>query len=220
MNGEKDIYLEKMLAKYDDWLGKGQISFSSRVVPVSESLSARQWVLPQGQVMGILEAAEKIALQNCICRTRYNRCDKPLEVCFVFNGAADRFVSKGDARYVSLTEAAEVLQEADRSGLVHLSLYMPDHEVFALCSCCSCCCHDFQIVRKYDRKELMVRSDYVAETDEEACTHCGDCVERCAFDARTVSQNLMTYDAAACKGCGLCVSVCPVDATSLSPLAP
>ncbi len=37
-----DPFLEKRMAKYDEWLSRGQILFSSKVIPISESLNAKQ----------------------------------------------------------------------------------------------------------------------------------------------------------------------------------
>jgi ferredoxin len=217
MNTEKikDPFLEKRLVKYDEWLLKGQISYSSRVIPISESFDIKQWILPTDQVMEVLHKAKSIAVQNCACRTHYKRCGNPLEVCFVLNDTADKVVEKGEARHVDLTEAAEILKKANHSGLVHLSLYMPDYEIFALCSCCPCCCHDLQIVKQYERKDLMVQSGYVAVTAFEDCIHCGECIERCAFDARVFQEGKMVYDPSLCLGCGLCVTRCPVGGISL-----
>jgi ferredoxin len=210
-----DPFLEKRIANYDKWLSKGQISASSKVIPVSESLSAKQWVLPTEQVMEVLTNANSVAVQNCECRTHYKRCDKPLEVCFLLNKVGNKFVSKGKARHISLKEATDILKKANENGLIHLALYMPDHEIFALCSCCSCCCHELQIVKLTKRKELMVRSEYIAVTNAETCIHCGECVDRCFFDARILNDNQMEYNPEACLGCGLCVTVCPVDATTM-----
>jgi hypothetical protein len=127
MNGsqENDSFLADRVAKYDQWLSKRKISFSSKVIPVSESFKSKQWVLPTEQVMEIFRSARSVALQNCECRTHYQRCDKPLEVCFILNEVGDKLVAQGKARHVSLTEATEVLLKANESGLVHLSLYMP-----------------------------------------------------------------------------------------------
>lgn len=211
-----DSFLEKRLTKYDQWMDKGQISFSSKVIPVSESLDAQQWVMPTEQVMQVLETAESIALQDCVCRTHYKRCEKPLEVCLLLNKVGDKAVSQGKARHVSLKEAADILKRANESGLVHMSLYMPDHEVFALCSCCSCCCHDLQIIKRTGRNDIMVRSEYVAVTDFDTCIHCGDCEERCPFDARIIQEAELHYDDGKCAGCGLCVTTCPVDAISMA----
>lgn len=210
-----DAFLETRLARYDDWLSKGQISFSSKVIPVTESLNANQWVLPTEQALEILRNAKSVAVKDCDCRSHYKRCDNPLEVCFLLNDVGDKFVSRGKARHVLIPEAAEILKTANERGLVHLSLYMPDHEIYALCSCCSCCCHDLQIIRRYGRKEIMVRSEYVAVTDFEACIHCGECVERCVFGARANREDQISYNPDACVGCGLCITTCPVGATTL-----
>jgi len=215
-----DPFLEKIIVKYDQWLGAGQISCSSKVIPVSESLQARQWVLPTEQVFEILRNATSVALQKCMCRVHYNRCDKPLEVCFLLDEVADKFVAKDLARHISLPEATDVLRKANESGLVHLSLYMPDHQIFALCSCCPCCCHDLQLVRLFGRKDLMLYSEYIAETDMETCIHCGDCVERCVFGARAFEDGQLVYNTDACTGCGLCVTICPVQATVMQPRKP
>jgi ferredoxin len=210
-----DPFLEKRLVNYDKWLNKGQISASSKVIPVSESVATKQWVLPTEQVMEILTNASSVAVQDCECRTHYKRCDKPLEVCFLLNKVGDKFVSKGKARHVSLTEATDILKKANENGLIHLALFMPDHEIFALCSCCSCCCHELQIVKLTERKELMVHSEYVAATNTDICIHCGECVDRCIFDARIFNDEHLEYHPEACLGCGLCVTVCPVDATTM-----
>jgi len=208
-----DPFLGERVVKYDKWLNKGQISSSSKIIPVSESLSAKQWVLPTEQVMGILLNADAIAVQDCECRTHYKRCDKPLEVCLLLNKVGDNLVLKHQARHVSLQEASDILKTANENGLIHLALYMPDHEIFALCSCCLCCCHELQIVKLTKRKELILHSEYIAATDMETCIHCGECVERCIFDARTLNNKKMEYNSEACLGCGLCITICPVDAT-------
>ncbi len=210
-----DPFLEKRLAQYDEWLKKGQISFSSKVIPITESLSTKQWVLPTEQAIEILHNAKSVAVGNCECRSHYKSCNNPLEVCFLLNDVGDKDVSKGKARHVSLTEATEILRKANESGLVHLSLYMPDHEIYALCSCCSCCCHDLRIIKLFERKDLMVCSEYVAVTDSEACIHCGECIERCLFGARVFQDEQMQYNPEVCVGCGLCVTICPVEATSM-----
>jgi MinD superfamily P-loop ATPase len=44
--------------------------------------------------------------------------------------------------------------------------------------------------------------------DPDRCTQCGDCLERCQYDA---IENF-TIDSIACEGCGVCVHFCPSDA--------
>ena len=210
-----DPFLKKRLDNYDKWLNKNQISVSSKVIPVAESLHAEHWVLPTEQVMEILVSAKSVAVQDCECRTHYKRCDKPLEVCFLLNKIGDKLVLQGKARHVSLNEITNILKKAHENGLIHLALYMPDHEVFALCSCCPCCCHELQILKLTERKELMAHSEYIADTDSATCIHCGKCADRCFFEARIFVDRQMEYNPEECLGCGLCVNVCPVDATMM-----
>ena len=219
MNDTKrnDPFLKERLDRYDRWLRMGGISHSSKVIPVRESIEGEQWVLPTEQATAILRRASSMAVQDCECRTHYQRCDHPREVCLLLDDIADGLIAKDEARPVNLAEAADILRKANESGLVHLTLYRPDHRVYALCSCCSCCCHDLQIIEAFGRPELMVRSDYVAETEGDACIHCGDCVERCFFGARFWRNGVVTYEPASCVGCGLCVTICPTEATGLVP---
>jgi heterodisulfide reductase subunit A-like polyferredoxin len=98
---------------------------------------------------------------------------------------------------------------------VHLTLYEPQRHVYAVCSCCACCCHDLQFLMRYGRADLVAHSEYVAATDADACTHCGDCIARCPFGARAWEGSEMRYDPATCFGCGLCVTTCPAGATTL-----
>ena len=103
-----DAFLEKRIAKYDEWLGKGRISYPSKVIPVSESFTTKQWVLPTEQAMEILGRAKSVAVQNCGCRTRYQRCGNPLEGCLLLNDVGDRLVTKVKVHRVDLRDAAEL----------------------------------------------------------------------------------------------------------------
>ena len=210
---QKDPFLDKRLARYDQWHREGKIPFSSRVIPVRESIESKQWIVPTEQVLELLRNARSFALTDCDCRSHYQRCDNPVETCFLINDAGDRRVAEGTGRRVSLEEAERVLRQADECGLVHLTVYNADQYVYAICSCCSCCCHDLQFLLKHGRVDLVVRSEYVSDTDRLACFHCGDCIERCVFGARVWDDVEMRYDADACYGCGLCVTICPAQAT-------
>jgi ferredoxin len=137
-----------------------------------------------------------------------------VEVCFLIDELSDKTVERNKARRISLAEASELLKEVDKQGLVHMTLYMPGGKIYALCSCCPCCCHDLQLVREY-RTDLVARSDYVAVTKREHCTDCGICTSRCVFGARSFRDSVVEYDATHCLGCGLCVSTCPEHATTM-----
>jgi ferredoxin len=212
-----DDWLAERSKMYAEWLEKGEIPYTSRVIPIGESLPSRQWILPTMQVTRIIAEAGLIALMDCVCRTHYNRCDKPKNVCMVLDEFGQKFIDKGLARSIGFEEATQVLKRADESGLVHLSLYRPGQGLCALCSCCSCCCNNLQLFLQYGQARLVARADYIAATDLTLCTDCGACVDRCPFGARQLVDGSLQYNPERCYGCGLCVSTCPVKAIELRP---
>src|SRR5512138_44974 len=210
MNKEnRDEELEKRMLMFDGWVKEGKIPSSSKVIPVQQSLGGLQWVLPTQQVLEILRNSRSFALAKCLCRTKHKRCDNPLEVCFYTNDVADKKVAQGAARRVDLQEATE-------DGLVHLTIYNPEQHVFALCSCCACCCHDIEFMKKLGRPDLVAHADYVASVDKEKCAHCGACAERCMFGAQVMQEGEAAFIQERCYGCGLCVTSCPSNAITMA----
>ncbi len=63
-----DEWLKKYIDKYDKLISEEKISYSSKVIPVNESLQNVQHILPSAQVAEILKGAELITLAKCICR--------------------------------------------------------------------------------------------------------------------------------------------------------
>lgn len=212
-----DDWLKKRLDKYDRWLQHGRIPFSSKVIPISRSLEITPAIMPSSQVLEYLHQAGSIALADCACRTHYQRCDNPVDVCLFLDQTADQLVEKGEARVVTIATAAKQLSLANDHGLVHLTLCSPDQYPYAICSCCACCCHDLQFLLEFDRTDLVARSDYVAVHDPESCTDCGICVDRCVFGARAIQDGALAYDPDQCYGCGLCITTCPTQAIRLAP---
>ena len=53
----------------------------------------------------------------------------------------------------------------------------------------------------------------LAVIDEEKCTKCGLCSEKCRFNAITEDIKI---DSISCEGCGVCTIVCPVNAVTLT----
>jgi ferredoxin len=210
-----DEWLQKRVDEYDDWLKNRKIPFSSKVVPIVESLADQQWVLPTERVIKLIGNARSFAVAPCVCRTHYQRCDNPVDVCIFLNDISDKLVKKRYARRLPINEVVENLYEANEHGLVHLTLYNPKQYPFAICSCCRCCCHDLQLLLDYNRKDLVAGSEYIAVWDHALCSNCGLCIERCVFGARTLINERIEYNPDQCYGCGLCITVCPNDAIRL-----
>lgn len=210
-----DEFLQSYVKKYEQWRNDGDFSISSQVIPVNEALIGNQRILAIEQVMQIFKDSQIFALAECHCRVQYSRCNRPRETCLLIDDAAVRALELNKARRITLEEAKTVIKHANVYGLVLMTYYLPGKRINAICSCCPCCCHDLQLLLQYHRTDLVIGSDYIAETDADRCISCGICVERCVFRARTLQDSHFTYDPTLCLGCGLCVTVCPEQATSM-----
>jgi len=210
-----DEHLLAILEKYDGWMREGKIPYAGKILPVREAFHSKQWILPTPQAIQILHNARTFALANCTCRTHYRRCDHPLEICLLINDIADAWVVIGKAHRLSLEQAEEVLRKANVHGLVHQAAYNPDQYIWAVCSCCPCCCYRLQILNQFGRDDLVVRSDYIASQEKSRCNACGLCVSRCIFAARQMIGGELVYRSERCFGCGLCITACPEEAITL-----
>ena len=67
---------------------------------------------------------------------------------------------------------------------------------------------------------LVVDGEYVI--DPELCTGCELCIERCFFEALTMSSEdrLAKVHDEKCMGCGVCQVVCPTDAILMQEARP
>jgi NAD-dependent dihydropyrimidine dehydrogenase PreA subunit len=211
----RQYYLSTRIAKTDRDMEKGSLEYSSKVIPIEKSIPVVQYVLPTQQAIKILKDAKVFALAKCGCRVTFRNCDKPLDTCLLLDEEADFLLSRGYARKISIKEAKEVLEIADKAGLVHLTLYLPYRKVYAICSCCPCCCHDLQALLKYGKTFFVAKSNYFAVCDDTRCNGCGVCVKRCIFGARQVRNGKSIVIREHCYGCGLCVTTCPVGASRL-----
>lgn len=203
-----DQFLNKRLTKYDNWLNQNTISHSSKVIPIMTSIEKKQWILPSEQVLNIIKSAHTIALADCVCKKHYKRCDNPVEVCLLFDDYGLKAIEEGSAKKISYDEAVSVIKMANEKGLIHLSLYRPDHKLYALCNCCHCCCHDLQLVLNHKKDYLMAHSDYVPIINYNNCTNCKTCLDRCIFNAIYNENNKIRIDFDKCYGCGLCATIC------------
>ena len=58
-------------------------------------------------------------------------------------------------------------------------------------------------------------SGQMAIIDNEACTSCGLCIEKCRFGAIENDGSRYFIEPIDCEGCGYCARICPVDAISM-----
>ena len=141
-------------------------------------------------------------------------CEHPLENCLVFAPIEGAFDNSEIDRAISKEEALEILHYAEESGLVHTTGNYRDNNSY-ICNCCTCSCGILRSVAEFNNSAMIARSDFLVVVDEDLCIACGDCLERCQFDALDVDGSVCQVDVVNCVGCGLCVPVCPEDAMVL-----
>jgi ferredoxin len=188
-----------------------------RTIPINQQLVADYPVAPFEDVLEIIESQKKIAVAPCVCRTTKKlvgqECDKLVENCFSFGSHAEYYVENKMGRYITIDEAKEIVKKNEEDGLVMQPFN--SQKIGGMCSCCGDCCGVLRSLKMHPSPAEMVQSNYFARVDEEECTGCETCLERCQMDAIDVVDGIAGIKLERCIGCGLCVTTCPVDAIEL-----
>jgi len=184
-----------------------------RVVPVEETIQDKRQLIPYYQAIHYLQEASALALIDCICRTTFNRCDKPRKVCLALGEQAEFFIDRGIGKEINIQRGKEILGTAEENSLVH-SINNKENPNF-LCNCCECCCVFVQALKKLGILSSIGRSGFFALLDEELCNQCRICVDKCIFGAISDENESFKFDEDKCFGCGLCAYSCPQEAVKL-----
>jgi Na+-translocating ferredoxin:NAD+ oxidoreductase RNF subunit RnfB len=151
--------------------------------------------------------------------------------CLQFARAAEYSLRRGHGRRISVDEATAILDRNEEDGLVHQWINHAKTEAaqpYALCSCCKCCCVIWHAadIRRVPSDALFAKSRYEARVEEALCIGCGDCVDRCQFDAielRSESGSEPSHArvvSESCWGCGVCTLACETGALGMLPVRP
>ncbi|RJP34769.1 MAG: 4Fe-4S dicluster domain-containing protein [Actinobacteria bacterium] len=211
MDGElAALYKEYYETAYLEEMGASGVP-GFRVFPVAESIEADVTLYPFLDLVERVKEARVISVAECICRKEAHLtgggCDRPMETCLSFGVAAEYYIENGIGREISPAEAIAILEEADGAGLVHAGVNT--RHLSNICNCCPCCCASMKgITREGMDKHLFMNALFEAVVDEDACTACGDCVERCPVGAIAL-EDTARVDRGKCLGCGLCAGACP-----------
>ncbi len=188
----------------------------TRVVPVNQPVEARQSILAFEDVESMVKDAGRLAVVDCTCRKVDGKCGKPLEVCLQLGRAAEYTIDRGSGREVSAEEAMEIIRKCEEAGLVHVTMNKA-YGSRIICNCCNDCCVAFGL--PIDPGKIVDPSRFLAVVDEEACSGCGTCLDRCSFGAVSLeekdSEEVSVVAAEKCMGCGLCQVTCPEEAISM-----
>ena len=196
MKGEMDekskrlaILFEEYFKAMGDSPNKGMKTTAvpfSRVIPIEEHLAPETEVLPHEVLSKYLDKIDIISVSHCYCRHEGellgNPCSKPKENCFNFGPFAKFLADRGFGRLVDRTEARKILKEAEEAGLVHCASNTSDTISF-VCNCCSCHCGIMKSMQSLQATGMTAVSDFIVKLDEDACTGCETCIDRCQVKA-------------------------------------
>ncbi len=186
-----------------------------RVVAVEKSIKAENRVHPYEEVKRFIDNAKFIALADCACRTSVAKCDRPKDVCLIFDGAGEFLAERGFARKITREEGMDVLDRAEKAGLVHTSNNSAD-KANLICNCCPCCCTVLRGKTQLHHPHAFEPSRFGASVMSGNCTGCGICAdERCPVKAIEMKDGVAIVNKEECIGCGLCVTGCPAGAIEL-----
>ncbi len=189
-----------------------------RVIPIEKEIQNNTEIQPYEKVSEIIESNSRFAVAECICRKEAKMmghgCDKLLEACMMFGLAADYYIENRLGREITKEEAKGILRKAEESGLVHNSSNDKGNKIF-ICNCCGCCCKVMAHITKYDYPEAIAKSNYYAIVNDETCSACETCVERCQVKAVQIENDVSVVKKDLCIGCGLCVPTCPSEAIEM-----
>jgi Pyruvate/2-oxoacid:ferredoxin oxidoreductase delta subunit len=196
-----------------------------KVIPVDKSIEVpEEFVLPSQSVEEIINKFDDIAVGRCFCRQRRKMLgepcdtDAPVMSCFSFGKSARHTAAQGFAQKITKEEAFKIMKEAEEAGLIHKAFH-PGSNVSrpetSICNCCKDCCDTLNVWRE-GVLPLINSTYYLSVIDQEACSGCRICVERCPTEAIELNENEEAErDESLCFGCGICARFCPEEAISL-----
>jgi len=204
----------------ESFVNRIKILPSLKSIEKSPNISSKEF-LPQEDIRALIKESNPIAVVPCSCRRSMRRCDSPLNVCLQFNKSAKYHLDRGSGRKLTPDEAITIAIEAEREGLIHTWPIRASQQLNEICNCCRECCVIFDGGLRYNNVEkTLEKSRFRAVVDDELCTGCEECVDRCFFGAIemihiTSKESKTVIDQDKCFGCGLCVIACDFDALTM-----
>ncbi len=192
-----------------------------RTIPTEGAITPELPIMPYDHVRKLVEGFDQdITVAKCVCKIGEDTIGHPCkvtderEICLAFGSAARKYERLGWGRSVTKTEVFEILNKAEKAGLV----LQPSNtqKLFAICLCCGCCCEIITSTKPLENPVQYFASNYQAKVDQEACKGCKVCEKRCPMDAVRVVDKAAFIDETRCIGCGICVPTCKSKAMRLN----
>ena len=166
-----------------------------RVVPVESSIKDIEGVNDFDKLSYYINKYDIFCVSPCSCRASRTSLGDGCghldqDMCIQMGKGAEHYIRTGRARQITREEVYEIIKRAEDNGLMH---DMPNieeaGESSAICNCCACACFGLRVGLMYGARD-GIRSNFVAEIDEEKCVACGQCVENCPANALKLGQKI------------------------------
>jgi len=214
---------------FDEGWGR---EFNSGPIQLARALPAitapKEQVMPYEDAVEVVKQASFATINSCQCRQAKRGCGDPMDVCIVLGmgfyggnvpGQAvmdpAQMVSKPRSRIAPLDEVVEVLKRSEEAGLVHITMNAQG-DPWLICNCCRHACHALRGITQLDIPHAVAPSSYWCAVDEDLCTGCSACIDRCPVGAIAMKDSMtVEVDIELCLGCGVCTSICSPEALRL-----
>jgi ferredoxin len=199
-----------------------------KTIPVNRSVDSEPArVYPARTVKELIERhgdGESIAVVHCFCRQYHKmmeqpcRFEHPAQSCIGLGSLSRYAVKHGVGRFVSKSEALELVRNLQSRGAIHLVFHKDEdmhNPEIAICNCCWDCCG---ILGSYSRGILPLNFHSFFEArlpDLSLCSGCATCEDFCPVQAISVANDKCAINPQNCIGCGQCQLHCPEGAIQL-----
>lgn len=181
-------------------------------------------VLDWEKASAIATSAKSIGLSLCTCRHKASHlgksCNAPLETCLTMGRSADILIKKGMAISITNDKALRIIEDCKNMGLVQIADNV-QRDVGFICNCCSCCCEFIQAIKRFDLRNSVITSNWLAAINNNKCQNCRACIRSCpvgALHTHDGTQNGKPIcDETLCLGCGVCLTACRFGSITMIP---
>ena len=195
---------------------------AARTVTVEKELPQTGEIYPYEKLTEMVQNETSFCASVCYCRHHAFLIDEPCKVenvprysCLSFGNVAEFVIEHKFGKRISKEECLKILEEVEEAGLVHNANNFIGDMVF-VCNCCGCCCGFIKMLKKFENKAILAYSNFEVAIDEDTCSGCEDCIERCQMEALSLNDDeIIVVNKENCIGCGNCVSVCPTECLSM-----
>jgi electron transport complex protein RnfB len=186
-----------------------------RTIPINQSLVPDRPVGNYDDARQlIMNSKGPFAVINCICRQSKDLLEEPCkkseirETCITMRNAAEVCIDNGIGRSISKDETLELLNTAEKVGLV----LQPENTQDPLFICC---CGVLTSAKALPHPARYFNTNFFAEVDPDLCQGCETCLQRCQMEAIQMVDGEAKVNLHRCIGCGLCVTTCDANAIRL-----